>query len=121
MADHWENTNRADSKLSTGLLLKAAGIRCIMRDNFELTEFALYVIGCGLLLPIVQLVGRESAWSVVLLLALILPIPLYAIRLRQPLPSRLDVFLEKYSSFVFLLGLVFLISLFLVRFWTATT
>lgn len=92
-----------------------------MCDNFELTEFVLYLVGCGLLLPIAQLIGRESPWSVLLLLAIFIPMPLYAIRLRQDLPSRLDVFLEKYSYFVFLLGLIFLMSLLLVRVWTALT
>lgn len=89
-----------------------------MRDNFELSEFALYFIGCGLLLPAVQIIGRESVWSVFLLLALNTPLPFYAIRLRQVLPISVDVFLAKCSYFVFLLGLVFAVTLIVVR-WNA--
>lgn len=86
-----------------------------MRDNFELVEFSLYVTACGLLLPLVGIIGRDNIWSMIVILALFIPIPVYVARLRTTLPYRLDLALEKYAYGMFGLGLLSMVVVLLCR------
>ncbi len=61
-----------------------------MRDHFELLDLIVYFMACGLLLPVVSLIGRDNVWSVSILCALMIPLPLYMARLRYSIPARLD-------------------------------
>ncbi len=46
-----------------------------MRDCFGLVDISAYMFGCGLLLPVVNLIGRDSPIATAFLLALVIPIP----------------------------------------------
>lgn len=80
-----------------------------MRDCFELVDISAYMFGCGLLLPVVNLIGRDSPMSIVLLLALVIPIPLYVARFRFQLPNSIDSWLERYAYVLLFVGLGFLV------------
>lgn len=86
-----------------------------MRDNFEFVELILYLTACGLLLPLTGIIGRESIWTSLLLLLLLIPVPAYAARLRFSLPTKIDLLLEKYAYVLFGVGLLFMAAISISR------
>jgi hypothetical protein len=80
-----------------------------MRDCFELVDISAYMFGCGLLLPVVNLIGRDSPMATVFLLALVIPIPLYVARFRFHFPNSIDSWLERYAYVLLFVGLGFLV------------
>lgn len=85
-----------------------------MRDNFEFQDLIAYLVACGLLLPIAGLVGRNSVWSVLVLLALFIPIPIYVARLRYGMPARIDTVFEKYAYIMLAVGLLFMVAIVMI-------
>ncbi len=86
-----------------------------MRDHFEFQELMIYLVGCGLLLPIAGLVGRNSVCSILILLALFIPIPIYVARLKVCMPERIDTVFEKYAFVMLAIGLLFMFATLVIR------
>ncbi len=79
-----------------------------MRDCFELVDISAYMFGCGLLLPVVNLIGRDSPMATVFcshchsnpILHCTIPFSL----------SQLNRFLlERYAYVLLFVGLAFLV------------
>lgn len=82
-----------------------------MRDCFELIDISAYMVGCGLLLPAVYVMGRDSPWAILLMLALFLPLPIYLARFYFSLPVAIDALLEKYAYALLIVGVGFAVGL----------
>ncbi|MCU0983011.1 MAG: hypothetical protein MUF25_27945 [Pirellulaceae bacterium] len=76
-----------------------------MRDNFELVEFSLYLVGVGFVMPLVKaLQGHSGLFAAILAIVAIAPFPLFLVRLRWALPERLDSLILYQSAVMFCIG-----------------
>jgi len=82
-----------------------------MRDCFELIDISAYMVGCALLLPAVNVIGRDSPWAILLMLTLFLPLPIYIARFHFSLPVAIDALLEKYAYVLLIVGVGFAVGL----------